>query len=120
MQKEILTVYVDIDDTICKTNGMDYPNSVPITANIEKVNALYDEGHTIVYWTARGQKSGIDWTELTRGQLERWGAKFHDVKLTKPPYDVFIDDKVINSREWEKGKWLEKWTDKWEDKPQER
>lgn len=114
MEEKQLSIYVDIDDTICRTNGMDYPNSVPMMENIAKVNELYDEGHYIVYWTARGQKSGIDWTELTASQLEKWGAKHHELRLTKPPYDVFIDDKVVNSRDWEKGRWLEKWEDKWE------
>lgn len=108
-----LTIYVDVDDTICKTNGMDYPNSVPMPENIAKVNALYDAGHHIVYWTARGQKSGIDWRETTENQLKTWGARYHELKLTKPPYDVFIDDRVINSRDWEKGRWLETWEDKW-------
>ena len=106
MATELLTIYVDIDNTITETQGMDYPNSKPVKANIEKINKLYDEGHTIVYWTARGQKSGIDWTELTAKQLDEWGAKHHGLKLTKPPFDIFIDDKAINAREWEKGAWL--------------
>ncbi len=112
MENERLNIYVDVDDTICVTNGMNYPDSKPITENIERVNKLYDEGHHIVYWTARGQKSGLDWAELTASQLQAWGAKYHELKLTKPPYDVFIDDKVVNSRDWEKGRWLEKWHDK--------
>lgn len=116
MDKEHLTIYVDVDDTICKTDGMNYPDSEPIMENIQRVNELYEDGHYIVYWTARGQKSGIDWTELTTQQLKDWGAKYHDLKLTKPPYDVFIDDKVVNSRDWEKGRWLEHWTDKWGEK----
>lgn len=104
--KKKLEIFVDIDDTICKTNGMDYENSTPMHKNIEKVNQLYEAGHYIVYWTARGQKSGIDWTELTTRQLSKWGAKHHELRLTKPSYDVFIDDKVINTRDWEKGKWI--------------
>lgn len=109
-------IYVDVDDTICRTDGMKYPESQPIMENIHRVNELYDAGHTIVYWTARGQKSGIDWTELTKKQLDDWGAKYHQLKLTKPPYDIFIDDKVVNSRDWEKGRWLEPWLEKWETK----
>ena len=64
---------------------------------IEIINRLYDEGHTIVYWTARGCKSGVDWTDVTVRQLKEWGAKSHDVVLGKPYYDLFIDDKALNS-----------------------
>ena len=27
----------------------------------------------------------------------RWGVKYHDLKFAKPIYDLFIDDKNINS-----------------------
>lgn len=101
-----MEIFVDIDDTVFKTEGMEYEKSKPIVENIAKVNKLYDEGHYIVYWTARGMKSGLDWSELTERQLKEAGAKFHELRLNKPSYDVFIDDKVINARDWEKGKWL--------------
>ena len=37
------------------------------------INKLYDEGHTVVYWTARGSTTGIDWGDLTQNQLKEWG-----------------------------------------------
>jgi hypothetical protein len=66
-------------------------------SNIRRINKLYDSGDTIVYWTARGTGSGIDWREVTEEQFERWGVKYHELKFGKPIYDVFIDDKNINS-----------------------
>lgn len=91
---------VDIDQTICVTPQIDgkhrYDMSVPIPHRIEEINKLYDQGHTIKYWTARGSGSGLDWTELTQKQLNDWGCKFHEVKLGKPSYDVWIDDKALN------------------------
>ena len=66
---------------------------------IEYVNSLFDLGHTIVYWTARGSGTGIDWSDVTMRQFENWGVKFHDVRFGKPVYDLFIDDKSINSSE---------------------
>ena len=52
-------IYVDIDETICRREKStdfgvvhDYKKAEPIKENIEKINKLYDEGHTIVYWTA--------------------------------------------------------------------
>jgi hypothetical protein len=90
--------YVDIDETICTYDDeRKYPDAKPIHKNIEKINALYDKGNTIVYWTARGSVTGIDWTELTHKQLNDWGAKYTDIKLGKPHYDLFICDKAINT-----------------------
>ena len=63
---------------------------------------LYKEGHTIIYWTARGTGSGIDWSDVTRKQFEKWNVKFHDVRFGKPAYDLFIDDKAINSLDLDK------------------
>ena len=88
-----MLIYVDIDETICTTPGTDYYRSEPRPEQIEKINALYEEGHEIIYWTARGSVSGIDWTLLTKQQLSNWGAKHHEVHLGKPHYDLFICDK---------------------------
>ena len=99
-----MIIYIDIDETICMTpEDRDYTKSVPILTNIEKCNKLYEEGHTVVYWTARGSGSGVDWLEHTQNQLEGWGVKAHDIKVGKPIYDMFICDKAINSEKFFKG-----------------
>jgi len=96
-----MIIYVDIDETICVTPpDRDYTQSTPIIKNIEKINDLYDAGHTIVYWTARGSGSGKDHTELTKHQMEKWKAKLHELKLGKPVYDLFICDKAVDSRDY--------------------
>jgi len=64
------------------------------------MNKLYDDGHTIVYWTARGSGSGKDWSEVTKEQFKRYSVKYHTLKFEKPIYDIFIDDKNINSEEF--------------------
>ena len=46
-----LTIYVDIDETICITPNH-YSESKPIFKMIEKINKLYDDGNLIVYWTS--------------------------------------------------------------------
>ena len=61
--------YVDIDGTICQNTQGKYEQAVPNLERIQKINSLYDAGHTIVYWTARGSNTGIDWTELTKRQI---------------------------------------------------
>jgi hypothetical protein len=96
-----MIIYIDIDDTICRLETpMDYKSAFPIPKAVKKVNALYDEGHMIIFWTARGTVSGIDHTQLTKQQLNQWGVKFHQLKMGKPAYDLFIDDKNINSLDW--------------------
>ena len=90
--------YVDIDETICDyKDEKKYELASPILDNILKINKLYDEGSTVIYWTARGSVTGIDWADLTKAQLLKWGAKHHNLILGKPHYDVFICDKAINS-----------------------
>jgi len=93
-----MLIYVDIDETICESpEDRDYTKAQPIKERIEKINKLFDEGNTIVYWTARGTMTGIDWYQVTQKQFEIWGVKYHDLKMGKPAYDLFIDDKNINS-----------------------
>jgi len=92
--------FVDIDGTICTNTYGEYANAKPLHTNIAKVNQLYDNGNEIIYWTARGSTSGIDWTELTIAQLNSWGAKYHELKMDKPFYDLFICDKAVNSEKY--------------------
>lgn len=95
-----MIIYVDIDETILMTQNMDYENSQPMYDRIEKINKLYDEGNTIIYWTARGTGSGKDWSDVTEKQFERFKVKYHDLKFGKPIYDLFVDDKNINSEDF--------------------
>tara|TARA_R100000008_G_C3567049_1_gene159719 strand:- start:333 stop:638 length:306 start_codon:yes stop_codon:yes gene_type:complete len=99
-----MIIYVDIDETICESpEDRDYSKAHPFGDRIEKINMLYDEGNTIVYWTARGTQSGIDWRDVTEKQFLEWGVKYHDLKFGKPQYDLFIDDKNINSNTYFEG-----------------
>jgi len=93
-----MIIYVDIDETICiSPEDRNYENAVPINKNIKKINKMYDNGDKIVYWTARGTGSGIDWRKVTERQFEKWGVKHHELHFGKPIYDLFIDDKNISS-----------------------
>lgn len=92
-------IYVDIDGTICSL-VKDYNTAEPIMEHISKINKLYDEGNTIIYYTARGQVTKRDWSELTLKQLNEWGCKFHELKMNqKPHYDLYICDKSIRIEE---------------------
>ena len=91
-----MNIFVDIDETICFYEGeRNYPDAVPNYENIEKINKLYDEGHEITYWTARGTVTKIDWMGITHKQLTEWGCKFHKLSVgLKPAYDLLICDKT--------------------------
>jgi hypothetical protein len=86
----------DIDGTICSNTDGKYEDAVPFTNRIKLVNKLYTLGNTIVYFTARGTTTGIDWRDLTSKQLDAWGAKYHELHLGKPHYDVYVGDKALN------------------------
>lgn len=102
---------IDIDGTICTPGPreeMKYEQAIPIQDRIDKINKLYNEGHTIVYLTARGMgryKNNADLAEkqfygFTETQLKSWGCKYHQLFLGKPSGDYYIDDKAINSDEF--------------------
>ena len=98
-------IFVEVDETIChygkkRTGAVDYSTAIPYKDRISKINKLYDEGNTIVYWTARGTKTGINWFHVTLNQLNTWGCRFTELRLGKPNYDLFIDDKNINSENY--------------------
>jgi uncharacterized HAD superfamily protein len=96
-----MTVYCfDIDGTICTNTDGAYDTAEPFYDRITQLNALYDDGHEIVLFTARGSQTGIDWSEVTQKQLAGWGVKHHKLLFGKPHADVFIDDKAINDKEW--------------------
>jgi histidinol phosphatase-like enzyme len=99
-----MIVFVDIDETICiSPEDRDYSKAAPIKKNIKKINKMYDNGDKIVYWTARGTGSGIDWRRITEQQFGAWEVKYHELHFGKPIYDLFIDDKNINSDRFFKG-----------------
>jgi len=94
-----MKIYVDIDETICYYSGKrNYPDALPFPDRIKKINSLYESGHEITYYTARGSTTGINWYDMTKLQLEKWGCKFHHLSVgKKPDYDLLICDKSVNS-----------------------
>ena len=99
---------VDIDGTICNTTNSEYECSVPYRDRIEIMNDLYDQGNEVHYWTARGGSTGKDWSELTRRQLQEWNVKYTSLRMKKPSYDVWIDDKAVNGDDFFKKNILDK------------
>jgi quercetin dioxygenase-like cupin family protein len=97
----IKTYCFDMDGTFCtqRPEG-DYTRAIPFPKIIEKMGALYNSGHTIKIFTARGTTTGIDWRSVTENQLKEWGVKYHELILGKPDADIFIDDRALGVEEW--------------------
>lgn len=97
----------DIDNTITFWDeGRDYENFKPYQPMVDKINQLYDEGHEITLYTARGMTSvGPDRIEseilppLVKN-LEKIGLKYHHLLTHKPYYDFIIDDKALTPEEF--------------------
>ena len=103
------TLCFDLDNTICTTNGRNYFKSKPKKKVINLINKLYDEGYFIKILTARymgrtddnftkAKKMGY---KMTNKQLKKWGLKFHKLFLSKPSFDVYVDDKNFSfKKDW--------------------
>jgi len=93
-----MEICFDIDGVICDDMRGDYEKSIPRKEIIAEINRLYDNGNVIKFFTARGTKTKIDWKEFTENQLKSWGVKYHEIIFGKPTFDIFIDDKAFNIR----------------------
>ena len=95
MKNKILVF--DIDGTICNNTFGDYESAKPFDDMVEEINRLY-KNNKIIMMTARGSKTGIDWSDFTKAQLESWGVKYHELIMNKKPHaHMYIDDKSINA-----------------------
>jgi CMP-N-acetylneuraminic acid synthetase len=93
---EKLTICFDIDGVLAeKAAQNDYSKAKPILKNIECLNKLYDMGHTIVLFTARGTVTQIDWKDVTVSQLKKWGVRYSELKFGKPAGDIYVDDRFV-------------------------
>lgn len=95
------TYCFDIDGTICTNTLGKYYKAKPFPDMLRRINNLYDAGHTIIFMTARGCVSQVDYTELTAEQLSEWGFKYHRLITNQKPHaELFIDDRGVNVSEW--------------------
>jgi dTDP-glucose 4,6-dehydratase len=87
---------IDIDGVLATTvPTLQYGEAKPILTTIDLVNQLYEAGHKVILFTARGSATGIDWQEETERQLRSWGVRYHQLLFGKPAADFYIDDKAL-------------------------
>ena len=100
----------DLDDVLCSRNSdigdIDkYSSCFPNQNMIKILNECYENGYRIIIYTARGMtvfKGNINdiysnLYELTTSQLKKWGIKYHQLIMGKAHFDLFIDDRAVNS-----------------------
>ena len=101
----------DIVNTLCITKSNFYNKSKPIKNAIKTVNKLYNYGHKIIIFTARGMgkfngnslKVKKKYYKFTLKQLNKWGLKFHKLYIGKPSFDYIVDDKsIFYKKSWKK------------------
>ena len=103
----------DLDDVLCYRPSHinllgpeKYLSCLPIQSNIDLVNNLYLRGFVIIIYTARGMtffngdvsRIYSELYNLTFNQLTHWSIKFTQLVMGKIHYDLFIDDKAMNSK----------------------
>jgi len=97
-------IYIDIDGVLCDTEGMNYKGAQPRWDALRKVQKLSAMGNVVILWTSRGVGSGLDFRGLTEEQLVSWGLvkgiDYHELRMDKPVFDLFVDDKAMSSDEY--------------------
>lgn len=101
----------DLDDTLCfrpkdvEHLGKDkYDLCQPIPEMIEFSNRLFDAGHKIIIYTARGMsiyKGNVkeiyeNLYDKTLSDIEKWGIKHNGLVMGKLHYDYLVDDKGLD------------------------
>lgn len=94
---------IDIDGTICEDIPNEEPermvNAAVFPDALETVNAWYDEGHIITFFTSR--------LEEHRGVTEAWlvknGFKYHGMMMGKPRGGNYhwIDNHIVRATRYE-------------------
>lgn len=91
-----LKICCDIDGILAEKVSMnDYTQASPLETNVCLINALYQKGYHITLFTARGYTTGLNWEQITKEQMRRWGVQYHELLFGKPDADIYIDDKFF-------------------------
>jgi len=105
-KKEIYRFCFDLDNTLVsypKIPG-DYTSVEPILRNINFLNFLYTQGHTIIIYTARRMRTHngnvgavqADIAKITFETLDKFNIKYHEIYFGKPYANFYIDDLCVD------------------------
>jgi len=103
-----LTIAIDIDGTVADSSDVNFEQveknahelmkAKPIEGSLEAVKKLYEEGHTIVFYSSRNHGS----KNATQKWLEKYGFPFHHIEMEKFVAHIYIDDRAINGCDWKR------------------
>jgi len=89
-----MIIYLEIDDVICElTKDGEYISN---KSRIEKINKLYQDGNTVIYWTSRS----ADKLNLTLNQFKKWEVFYTQIKFERYKYDIFLDKGNLKIEEY--------------------
>ena len=103
LENGIKNLIIDIDGVICEDIPNEEPERMPGALEIPRakntINAWYDKGHIITFFTARTNDS----KKVTETWLNKHGFKYHKVLFEKPRggHYHYIDNAPINSTRFE-------------------
>lgn len=102
---EVKNFLIDIDGTICDDIPNEEPERMvdvaPYPDALEMINAWYDEGHVITFFTSRTEVH----REITETWLKKCGFKYHGLLVGKPRGGNYhwIDNHIVKATRF-KGK----------------
>ena len=101
-----LTIAIDIDGTVADSSMLNFAevdknssvllNARPIKGALEAVKKLHQQGHTIVFYSSRSNRS----KKATERWLKKHGFPFHHIEMEKFVAHIYIDDRAINGCNW--------------------
>ena len=87
----------DIDGVIAMYDEtLNYANVGPREKMVNAIRKLHAAGNEIVLFTARGYVTGVDWEDVTKEQMQRFGVPYDELIFGKPNADYYIDDKMLD------------------------
>lgn len=93
-----MIIAVDIDGVLCTDLHEKFRDAKKIQENVDILNWLYDQGHHIMIYTARGRKEkDKDAKKDSIKQLDEWGVKYNEFRIDKPFFDIVVEDKSFQS-----------------------
>jgi len=106
LPKNIKNYLIDIDGTITDDVPNEQPERMstclPYEGSVEMINAWYDEGHIITFFTSRTDEHEI----ITKQWLDKHGYKYHGIMFNKPRGGNYhwIDNHIVRATRYN-GKW---------------
>ena len=98
-----IEICFDIDGVLfSRTEDKNYSNAIPNKGIIELLQKIHGKGFRIVLHTARGSRTGKNWIEITKKQLQRNDIPYDELRFEKPGSDFYIDDKNISVKKLKK------------------